>query len=238
MIANTGAFNPFAWHSTTKDIRPDVIYLLKDIDFIINDTVSSADLVNMATGATTGLTVTVQSYSVGGVSLVRSRITGTLASNTTYYINIDNQLYTDAIKKTTCGIQVEASNLCDDHNYAWDADPAAVGINLDNAVQSELIEFETETVQIVTDEGTFDKAKKVRKFYTVEAALPKAFYNMLYAMGTCESVEIGGLQVKNLTITKEDVGNTGYAKVILKYQFVELENKNSCCDELDRKSVV
>lgn len=237
MINNTGAFNPFAWHNRKADIRPYVVYKLKDVDFIVNDTVSSANLVNLATGATTGLTVTVQTYDLDGETLVRSRIQGTLASNTKYYINIDNQIYSDAIEKTSCGIEVEASNLCNDNNYAWSDDAAAVGVNLDMAVQSELLEFESETIQIVTDNGTVEKAKKVRKYYTVEAALPTAFYNMLYAMGTCESVSIGGLPVKNLTVSQEKAADTGYSKVTLKFQFIESENKNSCCEELNLDTI-
>lgn len=95
MIINTGAFNPFVWHSRTADIRPNVIYKLKDIDFVLNGERTAATLVNMATGATTGLTVTQHTYDVGGVTLVRTRITGSLASNTTYYINVDDQIYTE-----------------------------------------------------------------------------------------------------------------------------------------------
>ncbi len=236
MIANTGAFNPFAWHSNRRDIRTYVIYKLKDIDFILTGEYTSAKLVNMATNAETGLTVTTQTYDVGGNTLVRTRITGTLASNTTYYINVDDQIFTDCIQKTTCGIEVEASNLCDDMNYAWGTDPAPVGVNLDDAVQSEVLEFEVETLQIVTEQGTFDKAKRQKKYTTVEAVLPRAFFNMLSAMAISESISVGGLPVKNVTVSKEDQQG-GMSKVVLKFQFIELENKNACCDELNLDTI-
>lgn len=236
MIINTGAFNPFTWHARTADIRPHVVYKLKDIDFILNDAYTAATLVNMATGATTGLTVVTQTYSVNGNTLVRTRITGTLASNTQYYINVDDQIFSDCIVKTSCGIDIEASNLCDDMNYSWDTDPAPVGITLDNGVQSEVLEFEVETVQIVTEEGTFNKAKKQKKYTTVEAVLPKAFYNMLSGMSISESVDVGGLPVKNMTVSKEDLPG-GMARISLKFQFIELENKSACCEELDLDTI-
>lgn len=236
MITNTGTFNPFVWHSRTADVRPHVVYKLKDIDFVLNGEYTAASLVNMATGATTGLTVTQHTYDVGGVTLIRTRITGTLASNTTYYINVDDQIYTDAIKKTTCGIEIEVNNPCNDMNYCWVDDAFPVGINLDDAEQSESSEFETEVVQIVTEEGTFDKARRQKKFHSVISVLPVAFFNMLSSMSVSENIDIGGLPVKNMTVTKEDQPG-GYARITIKFQFIELENKNACCDELNLDTI-
>jgi len=92
-----GIYHPFLWSNKASDVDNLTIYKVKQLDIILTGQIGSVTLVNAVTGAVTSPTTNSVTWTVKGVTVQATRVSGSLSEGALYYLDVDGLYYSDLI---------------------------------------------------------------------------------------------------------------------------------------------
>ena len=233
-----GVYHPFIWGAQRKEVDSMTVYQVETLDIILTGQVSSITLVNAATGASTGVTTSAQTWTVRGVTVQATRATATLSEGEHYYLNIDGVYFSDIITKSTCNKVLRSFNSCANQYYDWDSDPVTLKVYL-NDPQELAPQIETESETIITEYGQQDKTIRINKKYRLQFVAPIGYIQVLNALKINDSVTLDSVQIINIEVEAQEQDGGRYSLFTLIYQIAaELQDGNSCCDIINIDDII
>ena len=233
-----GIYHPFLWSNKASDVDNLTIYKVKQLDVILTGQIGSVTLVNAVTGAVTSPTTNAVTWSVKGVTVQATRVSGSLTEGALYYLDVDGLYYSDLITKSDCTTEILTWNSCSNQFYDWDSDPVTQKISLfDPVAVAPIIETESETV--ITEYGQQDKTLRVNKKYRLQFVAPVGYIQLLSGLKINDSVTIDSQEIINIEVEAQEQEGGRYSIFTLSYQLKnELQEGSTCCDIINIDDII
>jgi hypothetical protein len=233
-----GIYHPFLWSNKASDVDNLTIYKVKQLDVILTGQIGSVTLVNAVTGAITSPTTNSVTWSVKGVTVQATRVSGSLSEGALYYLDVDGLYYSDLITKSDCTTEILTWNSCSNQFYDWDSDPVTQKISLfDPVAVAPIIETESETV--ITEYGQQDKTLRVNKKYRLQFVAPVGYIQLLSGLKINDSVTIDSQEIINIEVEAQEQEGGRYSIFTLSYQLKnELQEGSTCCDIINIDDII
>lgn len=233
-----GIYHPFLWSNKASDVDNLTIYKVKQLDVILTGQIGSVTLVNAVTGAITSPTTNSVTWSVKGVTVQATRVSGSLSEGALYYLDVDGLYYSDLITKSDCTTEILTWNSCSNQFYDWDSDPVTQKISLfDPVAVAPIIETESETV--ITEYGQQDKTLRVNKKYRIQFVAPVGYIQILSGLKINDSVTIDSQEIINIEVEAQEQEGGRYSIFTLSYQLKnELQEGSTCCDIINIDDII
>lgn len=235
MFSDFGLFNPFILHKSVDRVRSNVIYKMNPCIFILRGSVGSATKINTETGAETSLTYDTRSWTINDTTFEATYFSDTLTAGVSYYFKINingTDYYTDYVQNDGCvGVDLATANTCNDINMEWEGGISAVSLSLAN-LQQLAAETDFEFENIVTASGQHRKIKRQvqrQRFWFLQ---PKGFANILSGVKGNDYNFFNGTEIRNFDFSEESKDDF-YSAFVITFEYVNLQQGNQCCDELD-----
>jgi len=233
-----GIYHPFLWNNKASDVDNLTIYKVKQLDIILTGQIGSVTLVNAVTGAVTSPTTNSVTWTVKGVTVQATRVSGSLSEGALYYLDVDGLYYSDLITKSDCTTEILTWNSCSNQFYDWDSDPVTQKISLfDPVAVAPIIETESETV--ITEYGQQDKTLRVNKKYRLQFVAPVGYIQILSGLKINDSVTIDSQEIINIEVEAQEQEGGRYSIFTLSYQLKnELQEGSTCCDIINIDDII
>lgn len=233
-----GIYHPFLWSNKASDVDNLTIYKVKQLDVILTGQIGSVTLVNAVTGAVTSPTTNAVTWSVKGVTVQATRVSGSLSEGALYYLDVDGLYFSDLITKSDCTTEILTWNSCSNQFYDWDSDPVTQKISLfDPVAVAPIIETESETV--ITEYGQQDKTLRVNKKYRLQFVAPVGYIQILSGLKINDSVTIDSQEIINIEVEAQEQEGGRYSIFTLSYQLKnELQEGSTCCDIINIDDII
>ncbi len=233
-----GIYHPFLWNTRESDVDNLTVYKVKQLDVILTGQIGSVTLVNAVTGAVTSPTTNSVTWTVKGVTVQATRVSGSLSEGVLYYLNVDGIWFSDLITKSTCTREILTWNSCSNQFYDWDSDPVTQKISLFDPVEiAPIIETESETV--ITEYGQQDKTLRINKKYRLQFVAPVGYVQILNGLKINDSVSIDSQEIINIEVEAQEQEGGRYSIFTLSYQLKnELQEGSTCCDIINIDDII
>jgi hypothetical protein len=239
-----GRCNPFNWHTSKKDINDTIVYKWRTSgqSFFINKEITSIKRVTVDTEAETSPTMTVLTWDINGETIKATRINITASAGVKYYLKMvyaGITYYSDVIEGTsdTCMTSLSYGNSCNNTIFPFGDQPSILSVWLPE-IQLDLPEVESEYETIITDKGQTRRLVRQKTINSMWFVAPKWFRGMLDGIITCDNIYLPSGAIKNITIEANEIGDTLYSEIRLKFEYDTLQEGNDCCDEVNLDEIL
>lgn len=235
-----GIYHPFTWNRNVADIDTETIYKLPVLDVVLTGDITSIKLVNAETLAEITPTTTSFTYTLRGQTIKCTRVLQTigLLTGNYFYLNVDDEYYSDLITASDCTLQFTTLNSCSNQYFDWDSFAFALNFYLPDPIDLvPLIETESET--IITEFGQKEKTIRIDKKYRKQFVAPVGYIQLLNSLKLNDSVVLETRNIINIEIESEEQEGGRYSLFTLTYQYAdELQDGSTCCDIIDIDDII